>query len=177
MFSQLQRAAMVLLLIGFAWTLTGCNTTKPQDSKSPEVYKAATFTIQVPEGITGTFEQGEDYAVHYFRITDPKIPSSSMLGVYEGQRPRLFSKKEKNLTVMRRGSTNRASIERGDDVWGVDSNGKVWRESVWSCYRTITNDKGKPIRLPTMLHLWYFEATDDEQAVFDALANTIEMIE
>jgi hypothetical protein len=99
------------------------------------------------------------------------------MGVYEGQRPHLFSKKEKNLTVMRRGTTSRENIERGDDVWGVDSNSMVWRESVWDCRRLVRGDKGKAYRLPSMIHIWYFGATEEEAEVFDSIADSIQMVE
>jgi len=150
--------------------LAGCKTTEPKE-QTHQTYQGASFILQYPDYVTVAPEQGDGYAVHYFRMGQSK----AMLGIYEGQRPRLFSKNEHDLTVMRRNTTSRGDIERGDNIWGVDSNGMIWRESVWSCSRWIESETGKKYQLPSMLHLWYFGATEEEQVVFDALVDTIEM--
>jgi hypothetical protein len=146
-----------------------------KDTKSKKddikVYEGATFRIKHPESVTTALDQGPDYAVHYFRIAKSKV----MLGVYEGMHHRLFSKDHKDLTPMRRGTTIRTGIEQGDDTWGVDSNMLVWRESVWSCVRTVISDQGKTIKLPTTIHIWYFGATEEEQMLFDSLIETLQM--
>jgi len=150
--------------------MVGCQTTQPE-KKENDVYRGASFEMMVLPTIEVANEQGEDYAVHYFRI----MGSKTTMGVYEGQHPNLFAKKEKDLTPMRKGTTFRENIERGDDVWGVDSNAKIWRESVWSTIRVVTSAEKKVYRLPSMLHIWYFGATDEEQETLDSLVNPIQM--
>jgi hypothetical protein len=76
--------------------LTGCKTTDDKTVKNgPKNYQGATFTLKYPEGVDAAFEQGDGYATHYFRIGNSK----AMLGLYEGMRPRLFSKDSKDLTA------------------------------------------------------------------------------
>jgi hypothetical protein len=156
--------------------LTSCETTKPKTEKTDipheTNYRAASFEIKQPTGITTAVEQGDGFAVHYFKTANSK----SMLGIYEGQRPRLFSKKEHNLTVMRRTSTVRDNIDRGDDVWGIDSNGGIWRESVWSCTRTVIDNRKKIFKLPSIIHIWYFGATEEEAALFDSMLDSLVII-
>ncbi len=166
------RVAIYFVVLVCAFFGVGCETT-PKKAESTKPYQGATFELQLPSFVTAAVEQGDGYAVHYFRMGQSK----SMLGVYEGLHPRLFSKKEHDLTVMRRGTTSREGIERGDDAWGVDSNAGIWRESVWSCYRPIRDEKGERHPIPTLLHIWYFGATEEQQGVFDAIVNTIEMRE
>lgn len=156
--------------------LMGCKTMeqrKAEENSKSEIktYEGATFTIKHPESVSTALDQGPDYAVHYFRVGKSK----AMLGVYEGMHHRLFSKDHKDLTPMRRGTTIRPNIERGDDTWGVDSNALIWRESVWNCIRSVKNDQGKLIRLPSTIHAWYFGATEDEQLLFDSLLDTLQM--
>lgn len=155
-----------------AMVCVGCETTKPRP-EPPQTYQGATFALSYPSSITVVNDQGEGFAVHYLRLGK----STCQMGIYEGQRPRLFSKKEKDLTIMRRGSTTRPGIDRGDDIWGVDSNALIWRESVWECQRVVRSDKGKVYRLPTMIHIWYFGASEEEAAAYDSVANTIEMLQ
>jgi hypothetical protein len=162
------------ILVGCMLLVSGCKTVRPTDRPEPQTYKGASFEIIVPgEGVKAYVDQGDGYAVHYFNLTS----SPSNMGVYEGQRPSLFSKKERDLTVMRRGTTSRGDIERGDDVWGIDSNGRIWRESVWSCQRTFRNPDGKAYKIPSMIHIWYFGVTEEEQLLFDSMIQTIEMKE
>lgn len=158
-------AAAAVLSLG-----AGCETTRP-DPGAENAYRGATFEIPLPSGVTAAADQGDGYAVHYFRIGASKC----QMGIYEGQKPRLFSSKEKDLTVMRRGKVSRAEAPQGDDVWGVDSHGKIWRESVWRCLRRVTSDQGKRFEIPTFLHIWYFGASEEEQQAFDALIADLRM--
>ena len=98
-----------------------------------------------------------------------------MMGIYEGQRPKLFLKKELNLTIMKRSTTTRKNIDQGDDMWGIDSDGKLWRESLWSCQQQIRGEDGKMIPAAALLHIFYFGATPEEQEIFDSMADTIEI--
>lgn len=161
------------LILGLA--LMSCNTLEEKKRKATgediKVYQGATFIIRHPESVTTALDQGPDYAVHYFRIEK----SNAMLGIYEGMHHRLFSKDHNDLTVMRRGSTIRPGIEQGSDSWGVDSNALIWRESVWSCARSVISDQGKTIKLPTTIHSWYFHATEEEQKLFDSILDTLQM--
>lgn len=162
-----------ILLPAAAAALTlgvGCETTRPK-SDAENIYRGATFEMRLPPGVTTAVDQGDGYAVHYFRIGASKC----QMGIYEGQKPRLFSSKEKDLTVMRRGKVARADIPQGDDIWGVDSNGKIWRESVWQCLRRVTGDQGKRFEIPTFLHIWYFGASEEEQQAFDGLVADLRM--
>jgi hypothetical protein len=163
-------------MLGFAVLigLWGCETTEPKKTdNSNTVFRGASFELTFPPEIQPASEQGDGYAVHYFRLPTSK----AALGIYEGQRPSLFSKQEKDLTVMKKGTTFRKNIDRGNDVWGIDSNAKVWRESVWSCTRAVISKEGKKYQLPSMLHIWYFGATEEEQQLFDSLVDSIEMLE
>lgn len=165
---------LFVCLVGFSAVLfCGCETTKTTKSKENQnkTYTGASFEVLYPPSISAVAEQGEEFAVHYFRLAGSK----SMLGIYEGQRPKLFSKKERDLTVMRRGTTTRENIERGDDAWGVDSNGRIWRESVWSGTRIVHVANGKTYRMPTMLHIWYFGASEDEADLYNDIVDTLEM--
>src|SRR4051812_21910371 len=108
-------------------SLVGCETVEPAKTVEP-TYRGASFEVVLPPAVETSSEQGDGYAVHYFRVPGSK----SSLGIYEGQRPNLFSNHEKDLTVMKKGTTFRNNIDRGDDSWGIDSNGKIWRESVWN---------------------------------------------
>lgn len=163
-------ATTLLLSISFV----GCETTSHETKHdSPQIYRGASFTVTLPPNVDGVSEQGDGFAVHYFRIAGSK----TSMGVYEGQHPSLFSKRERDLTPMRRGTTFRKNIDRGDDTWGIDSNAKIWRESVWSCTRAVVSPEGKKYRLPSMIHVWYFGATEEEQIVLDSIVDTIEMID
>ncbi|MDD2710172.1 MAG: hypothetical protein PHV34_19485 [Verrucomicrobiae bacterium] len=163
------RAFIFLLLLGLLGA--GCETTKPKP-ETQNVHRGASFEMQIPADASVFVDQGDGFAVHYVRVSKD---GKAKLGIYEGQRPQLFSKKENNLTAMRHTALNRENIQ-GDDVWGVDSNALNWRESIWNCQRIIHGKNGKTFRLPTMLHIWYFDATDEEQTAFDAMINSIEML-
>ena len=160
-----------ILLLLCAVLVIGCETTKPKE-ETDVLYRGASFELQHPKSVTAIYDQGDEYAVHYFKVGQ----SRCMMGIYEGQRPRLFAKKERDLTVMHRGTTFRDGIDRGDDAWGVDSNANLWRESVWSCQRAVNVSGKKKYYLPSMIHIWYFGATEEEQAIFDSMVDTIEMI-
>lgn len=150
----------------------GCQTTSPR-AEEARPYRGATFALDLPAGVSAAADEGDGYAVHYFRLGNSKC----QMGVYEGQKPRPFASKEKDLTVMRKRRTARPDVVEGDDVWGVDSNGKFWRESVWSCVRVLQDEKrGKTFQLPTFLHIWYFGATEEEQQAFEALAAALQML-
>lgn len=149
---------------------SGCETTPPA-KETNAAYAGATFEVQVPPSVNVTPNQGDEFAVHYFRVGQSK----TTMGIYEGQRPKLFSRKERDLTVMHKGSTVRGNIQQGSDAWGVDSNAKIWRESVWNAQRTVKSPDGKSYRLPTMIHIWYFGATEEEQTVFDSIVDTLEV--
>jgi hypothetical protein len=166
---------LTLFLLLTTLVFVGCQTTQPRAPLQPNEkrHTGATFELSYPQSITAVVDQGDGYAVHYFRLGESK----SVMGIYEGLRPQLFAKKEKDLTVLRRGKTSRGNIERGDDAWGIDSDGKIWRESVWNCIRTAHDQKGKSIQLPTTIHIWYFGATEQEQDLFDSIVNTLEMKE
>ena len=159
---------MFCLLGLLVWS--GCETTQSSKETST-VYRGATFEIKNPSSVTTKVDQGEDFAVHYFQIGQSK----NSMGIYEGQRPKLFSRKERDLTVMRKGNTVRGNIQQGNDAWGVDSNAKNWRESVWTAQRTVRSPEGKSYHLPTMIHIWYFGATEEEQTVFDSMVDSIEV--
>ena len=160
------------LALAAAMTLgAGCETTSPKPDAEP-VYRGATFEMRLPPSVTTAVDQGDGFAVHYFRIG----ASRCQMGLYEGQKPRPFAHKEKDLTVMRRGVTSRDSIPKGEDVWGVDSNALVWRESVWNCTRTVRSADGKSFQIPTVLHLWYFGATEEEGQAFDGMVDTLQML-
>ncbi len=150
---------------------SGCETTKSRP-ESFEVYRGVTFELKKPSSVIVANEMKSDFAVHYFRVGASPV----QMGIYEGTRPKIFSNREKNLSVMRKGNTVRGRIERGDDVWGVDSNAKNWRESIWTCSRIIVDKQdGKKFKVPSMIHIWYFGASDEEQAVFDAIIESIEV--
>ncbi len=152
-----------------ALLLAGCET-EGKKKASDHPYHGASFTIRVPEGVRVALEQGDGYAVHYFRLGE----TGAMMGIYEGQRPHLFSNKEKDLTVMRQGVTQKTNVVHGDDAWGVDSSGHVWRESVWTCTRVVRTEK-KLIDLPSMVHIWYFGVSEEQQTAFDAIVETLEI--
>ncbi|MCC7519302.1 MAG: hypothetical protein IT578_08980 [Verrucomicrobiae bacterium] len=159
-------AALALVASLFA----GCETPAPKPD-GDAVYRGATFELDLQPSIKTAVDQEEGYAVHYFRVGSSKC----QMGIYEGQKPKLFSSKERDLTVMRRSKVARAEVPQGDDVWGVDSNAKLWRESVWNCVRTVRNDQGKTYHLPTLLHIWYFGATEEEQQIFDEMVASLRM--
>ncbi|MBI4026601.1 MAG: hypothetical protein HY360_16565 [Verrucomicrobia bacterium] len=163
--------AWATLLI--AVCVAGCATMKDEGPDASISYSGVTFQIQCPAAFKVAKEPRDGYFVYYFRIGESK----TMFGIYEGQKPGLFSSKEKNLSLMRRGTTSRPGIEHGDDAWGVDSNGMFWRESLWSCFQINRDPVGKPFRVPIMLHLWYFGVTAEDQALFDSVIDTIQMKE
>ncbi len=168
-----QNFAAILLLLALMMG-AGCESTpsKSDQEKDGKKYSGVTFEIHTPPHVTVVPDQGEGYAVHYVRIDTSK----SMMGIYEGLHPKLFSKKETDLTPMKRGHpTVRDNLDRGDDVWGVDSNGKGWRESVWECKRTFQGKNGNPFQVPTMIHIWYFGASEQEQVVFDTIIDGLTM--
>ena len=168
---RMKTKTLELLLVGILiLSGSGCETT-PKKIESDVLHEGATFTLRHPPSVEAMIDQGDGYAVHYFRIGGSKL----MMGIYEGQRPRLFSKKERDLTVMRRGTTSRPNVEQGDDAWGVDSKARIWRESVWNCCRTIRDKREKAYRIPTMIHIWYFGVSEEQQAIFDAIVDTIEI--
>lgn len=160
--------AWVLLACLF---LVGCEST-PKKSESPTIYRGMTIDIQPgPKAIVAS-EPGDGFAVHYVRLNEA---DKAMIGIYEGQRPKLFSKKERDLTMMRRGNTSRGGIERGDDAWGVDGTGNIWRESVWTGARPMKTKEGKTFTIPIMIHIWYFGASDEQAAAFDQIIATIDV--
>lgn len=159
-----------IVLVGSLALGAGCETT-PRAPEEEPIHRAATFEMRLAPTVTAAVDQGEGYAVHYFRVGS----SRCQMGIYEGQKPRLFSSKEKDLTVMRRGKASRVGIRQGDDIWGVDSGGKVWRESVWSCVRTVRGERGKTFQIPTLIHIWYFGATEEEQQVFDGMVENLQI--
>ena len=161
----------ILTTLGMIFFLSGCETTKPKPASEDRLYRGATFTLRHPPSVTVAVDQGDGYAVHYFKTPNSNV----MLGVYEGQRPKIFTKTETDLTIMRRGMTSKENVERGDDNWGIDSKGLIWRESLWNCNRVVRGTNGKTYNLPTMLHLWYFGASEEEQAFYDSLIDTIEL--
>ncbi len=162
-----------IALLIFTIVFCGCETTKEAKKKTEikNTYRGLTIEFQYPPSATVANDVGDGFQVNYVRVGEGK----NMLGIYEGQRPQLFSKKEQDLTMMRRGTTSRKNIERGNDVWGVDSNGKLWRESVWNVIRPIKMEDGKNISFPITVHLWYFGVNEEEQAVFDSIIDTIEI--
>jgi hypothetical protein len=102
------------------------------------------------------------------------VNSSTTMGIYEGQRPKLFSKKQKDLTVNgHHTSTRPPDILKADDQWGVDSKGRFWRESIWDCQQFIAVKEDKVIPFPVTLHFWYFGATEAEDETFRGIINTI----
>ncbi len=159
--------ALLSLLLG-----TGCKTT-PSKTDAEKPYRGATFELNLPASVTVDGERGDGFAVHYFRVGN----SHCMMGIYEGIRPHLFSSKEKDLTVMRRGVTTRDRIDHGEDVWGVDSNGGQWRESLWNCTRIVHDREGKKIKIPGLIHIWYFGAKDEEQALFDTMIDGLSIVD
>jgi hypothetical protein len=158
-------------LVGILALGVGCETNPPAPEEGV-IHRGATFEIRMAPTVTVAVDRGAEYAVHYFRVGSSKC----QMGVYEGQKPHLFSSKEKDLSVMRRNETSRPGIPRGDNVWGVDPDGKVWRESVWSCVRTVQGERGKSFQIPTFIHIWYFGATDEEQQVFDGMVENLQML-
>lgn len=164
--AQIHLALFTVMVCGAA-----CTTTKPVDDFE-KPYQGATFQLRHPPFVTAVAQQGDGSAIHYFRLGQSKVS----MGIYEGiQPPRLFSPKEKGLTVTRRGTTSREAIEQGDDIWGADQEGGVWRESVWNCRRMVQDDRGKKFHLPNILHIWYFGVPEEHQEVFDAMIDSIEM--
>jgi len=165
-----RRDALLPLLC--AGIFAGCQTleTEPRPEAGTRIYRGGTFQLRYPPSVTTAIDQGDGFMAHYFRVGQSKC----MMGVYEGQKPKLFSKKTKDLSIMRRGVTSRKNIDRGDDLWGVDSNGKTWRESLWSCRQNIRAENDKAIPVAVLIHIWYFGASDEEQIIFDSIADTIE---
>lgn len=158
--------------------LAGCDTMNKdmkgeKESPDKKKYYGASFTCRVQKGVTPVVDQGENHAVHYFRLDGTEL----MMGVYEGLKPKLFwPKGGGDLTVQaHRHPMGKANVARGDDVYGVDSNGKYCRESVWECERPVQPREGKAFHVPTMIHIWYFGATQDQAIAFDAIAETIEI--
>jgi len=153
--------------------LTGCKSPEEQWRTETEgkTYRGTTFEIRCPESVAAITDQGEGFFVHYFRVGKSKC----MMGVYEGKRPTLFSKKERNLTIMKRSNTARKNIDQGDDMWGIDSDGKLWRESLWSCQQSFRGEDDKMVPVAALLHIFYFGATPEEQEIFDSMVDTIEM--
>ena len=163
-------ALLAILVSGASCVTTDSGSDFEKQYERP--YQGATFQLRQPALVTAVLKQGEGRAVHYFRLEQ----SGSTMGIYEGiEPPRLFSPKEKGLVVTRRGNTSREEIEQGDDVWGEDAEGNLWRESVWHCRRTVRDDRGKTFHLPTILHIWYFGVPQEHQGIFDAMIDTIEM--
>lgn len=160
-------------------SLVGCQTTDPQDKDAEPLggvlYRGVTFTARHAPTVNVVTDSHQDFAVHYFRPGKGR----EMMGIYEGQHPKLFSSKEHNLSVMRKSLARaRPGLERGDDVWGVDSNGKFWRESIWSCNQAVIFDNGKrEAPLPVMIHIWYFGVSDEIAAVYDQIIDSIEIVQ
>jgi len=167
------KPSLCLLACLGSFLLAGCLPDgRTPDAEPNRPYRGATFELSYPSHVTASADQGNGYAVHYFKVGQSK----GQLGIYEGQRPKLFSNQDTDLTPLRRGYTpTRGDIEHGDDVWGVDGNALIWRESVWTCKRRVKGDDGKEYTLPTTLHIWYFRASEDEQLLFDSIIETIEM--
>ena len=158
------------LLLGVIF-LAGCETAKPRGGANGVSYVGVSFELYHPPPITVIDEKGDGFVVYYFRTGKSK----TKLGIYEGQYPSPFARKERNLTTLQEGITSRKNIERGEDIWGVDLHGKYWRESVWNCFYTAYSTENKSYRLPIKFHIWYFEATQEEKEMFDSMIDTIEM--
>ena len=173
--AQSMKLLRVMIILVGSGLLLGCETLDALDPWRAEgggkIYRGTTFELRHPPSVTTATSHGDEYVVHYFRVGQSKC----MLGVYEGERPKLFKKNERDLTVMRHGSTARNNIKQGDDIWGVDSKGGIWRESLWSCQQIVQGADGKTAPIPILLHLWYFGATDEEQGIFDSIVDTLEV--
>jgi hypothetical protein len=152
------------LIVGTGFS---CETTKPRKVQGMREVRGQTFSILVPQHYEMQTPQVSGF--NQFVLFEP-MPDGSRpltLNIYEGFDPqRFFSTRkdriEQHGLVRESVGSIRIGPFQGNEARGRDKNGNYWRELYLR----------QPDQIAS-LHIWYFEASKEKSAEFDAVLGSL----